>query len=140
VSSTAAGRSVGIAKEATVVAARVLDCDGAGSISNVVAGETTFPNASWLGFCDETGAGTERVLDCDGAGSISNVVAGEPLVSSVSWFRFANEKALGEIMVLDSKGALVSQQPNLNLSQAWCQAHCCLWLAVQHFAANLSPI
>ncbi|WIA17834.1 hypothetical protein OEZ85_009340 [Tetradesmus obliquus] len=37
VSSTAAGRSVGIAREATVMAVRVLDCDGAGSISNVVA-------------------------------------------------------------------------------------------------------
>eukprot|EP00879_Flechtneria_rotunda_P001995 GHRR01002171.1.p1 GENE.GHRR01002171.1~~GHRR01002171.1.p1 ORF type:complete len:748 (+),score=234.78 GHRR01002171.1:134-2377(+) len=37
VASTAAGRSVGIAKEANVVAIRVLDCDGAGSISDVVA-------------------------------------------------------------------------------------------------------
>jgi hypothetical protein len=34
----AAGRSVGVAKEARVVAVRVLDCEGAGSISNVVAG------------------------------------------------------------------------------------------------------
>jgi hypothetical protein len=34
----AAGRSVGVAKEAHVVAVRVLDCDGAGTISNVVAG------------------------------------------------------------------------------------------------------
>lgn len=34
----AAGRSVGVAKQAHIVAVRVLDCDGAGSISNVVAG------------------------------------------------------------------------------------------------------
>ena len=39
VSSTAAGRSVGVAREATVMAVRVLDCDGAGSISNLVAGK-----------------------------------------------------------------------------------------------------
>lgn len=37
----AAGRSVGVAKEARVVAVRVLDCEGAGSISSVVAGEST---------------------------------------------------------------------------------------------------
>eukprot|EP00775_Hariotina_reticulata_P008443 gene8443-8627_t len=37
VASTAAGRSVGVAKEANVVAVRVLDCDGAGSISDVIA-------------------------------------------------------------------------------------------------------
>lgn len=41
VASTAAGRSVGVAKEARVVAVRVLDCQGAGSISNVVAGRRT---------------------------------------------------------------------------------------------------
>jgi subtilisin family serine protease len=41
VSSTAAGRSVGIAREATVMGVRVLDCDGAGSISNVVAGKSS---------------------------------------------------------------------------------------------------
>lgn len=39
VSSTAAGRSVGVAKDAAVLGVRVLDCDGAGSVSNVVAGE-----------------------------------------------------------------------------------------------------
>ncbi|MEW5300832.1 MAG: hypothetical protein WDW36_003732 [Sanguina aurantia] len=38
VGSTAIGRSVGVAKEATVVAIRVLDCTGSGSISNTVAG------------------------------------------------------------------------------------------------------
>jgi hypothetical protein len=37
----AAGRSVGVAKEARVVAVRVLDCAGAGSVSNVVAGKLT---------------------------------------------------------------------------------------------------
>ena len=36
--SIAIGRNVGIAKEASVVALRVLDCQGAGSVSNVVAG------------------------------------------------------------------------------------------------------
>lgn len=41
VASTAAGRSVGVAKEANVVGIRVLDCDGAGSISDVVAGATS---------------------------------------------------------------------------------------------------
>lgn len=46
VSSTAAGRSVGVAKDASVVGVRVLDCDGAGSISNVVAGEL-----GWLYKC-----------------------------------------------------------------------------------------
>lgn len=34
----AAGRSVGVAKEAAVVGVRVLDCDGAGSIANVISG------------------------------------------------------------------------------------------------------
>lgn len=48
VSSTAAGRSVGVAKDASVVGVRVLDCDGAGSISNVVAGEL-----GWLYKCLE---------------------------------------------------------------------------------------
>jgi subtilisin family serine protease len=43
VSSTAAGRSVGVAREARVMAVRVLDCDGAGSISNVVAGKAATP-------------------------------------------------------------------------------------------------
>ena len=32
------GRAVGVAKEAAVVAVRVLDCDGAGTVSSVVAG------------------------------------------------------------------------------------------------------
>jgi subtilisin family serine protease len=36
--SIAIGRNVGIAKEASVMALRVLDCQGAGSVSNVVAG------------------------------------------------------------------------------------------------------
>lgn len=40
VASTAAGRSVGVAKEASVVALRVLDCGGSGRISDVVAGGT----------------------------------------------------------------------------------------------------
>jgi subtilisin family serine protease len=35
---TAAGRSTGVAKRAKVVAVRVLDCDGSGSIANTVAG------------------------------------------------------------------------------------------------------
>lgn len=38
VSSTAVGRSVGVAKEAIVVAVRVLNCQGSGAVSNVVAG------------------------------------------------------------------------------------------------------
>ncbi|EIE19827.1 subtilisin-like protein, partial [Coccomyxa subellipsoidea C-169] len=37
VASTAAGRTVGVAKEASVVALRVLDCAGSGRISDVVA-------------------------------------------------------------------------------------------------------
>ncbi|KAK9902768.1 hypothetical protein WJX75_005533 [Coccomyxa subellipsoidea] len=37
VASTAAGRTVGVAKEASVVALRVLDCNGSGRISDVVA-------------------------------------------------------------------------------------------------------
>lgn len=41
VRSIAIGRNVGIAKEASVVALRVLDCQGAGSVSNVVAGAAT---------------------------------------------------------------------------------------------------
>lgn len=38
VSSTAVGRAVGVAKEAKVVAVRVLNCQGSGTVSNVVAG------------------------------------------------------------------------------------------------------
>lgn len=38
VSSTAVGRTVGVAKEARVVAVRVLNCQGSGTVSNVVAG------------------------------------------------------------------------------------------------------
>lgn len=34
------GRTVGVAKEASLVALRVLDCEGAGTVSNVVAGES----------------------------------------------------------------------------------------------------
>ena len=33
IASTAAGRSVGLAKEASLVAIRVLDCDGAGQVN-----------------------------------------------------------------------------------------------------------
>lgn len=39
VASVAAGRTVGVAKEANVVAVKVLDCDGSGTISTVTAGE-----------------------------------------------------------------------------------------------------
>lgn len=39
VASTAVGRTVGVAKEAAVVAVRVLGCGGAGTVSSVVAGE-----------------------------------------------------------------------------------------------------
>lgn len=39
VASTAIGRSVGIAKQAKVVAVRVLDCSGSGNISTTVAGQ-----------------------------------------------------------------------------------------------------
>jgi subtilisin family serine protease len=39
VASSAMGRSVGVAKEARLVAVRVLDCDGEGKISDVIAGE-----------------------------------------------------------------------------------------------------
>ncbi len=42
VASTAAGRTVGVAKEASVVALRVLDCAGSGRISDVVAGALLF--------------------------------------------------------------------------------------------------
>jgi subtilisin family serine protease len=38
VASTAAGRAVGVAPSAEVVAVRVLDCEGSGTISDVVAG------------------------------------------------------------------------------------------------------
>ena len=38
VASTAIGRTVGLAKEAEVVAVRVLDCHGSGNISRTVAG------------------------------------------------------------------------------------------------------
>lgn len=38
VASIAMGHTVGVAKEASLVALRVLDCQGAGSVSNVVAG------------------------------------------------------------------------------------------------------
>ncbi|KAK9868494.1 hypothetical protein WJX84_000258 [Apatococcus fuscideae] len=38
VASTAVGRAVGVAKEARIVAVRVLDCAGSGSVSSVVAG------------------------------------------------------------------------------------------------------
>eukprot|EP00955_Chlamydomonas_euryale_P093449 364786-Chlamydomonas_euryale.AAC.16 len=37
VASTAAGRSVGVAKEASIVAVRILDCEGSGTISDTVA-------------------------------------------------------------------------------------------------------
>ncbi|KAK9904031.1 hypothetical protein WJX75_002945 [Coccomyxa subellipsoidea] len=38
VAATAVGRNVGVAKEANVVAVRVLDCEGTGTISDLVAG------------------------------------------------------------------------------------------------------
>ena len=38
VASTAVGRAVGVAKDANVVAVRILDCSGSGTISNTVAG------------------------------------------------------------------------------------------------------
>jgi subtilisin family serine protease len=38
VAATAIGRSVGVAKAARLVAVRVLDCQGSGSISDTVAG------------------------------------------------------------------------------------------------------
>jgi len=38
VASVAAGRTVGVAKEAKVVAVKVLDCDGIGTISTIIAG------------------------------------------------------------------------------------------------------
>ena len=34
----AAGRTVGVAKEAKIVAVKVLDCDGSGTISTIIAG------------------------------------------------------------------------------------------------------
>ena len=40
VASVAAGRTVGVAKEANVVAVKVLDCDGSGTISTVTAGKS----------------------------------------------------------------------------------------------------
>ena len=40
VASVAAGRTVGVAKEANVVAVQVLDCDGSGTISTVTAGKS----------------------------------------------------------------------------------------------------
>ena len=38
VSATVAGRTVGVAKEAKIVALKVLDCQGTGMVSSVVAG------------------------------------------------------------------------------------------------------
>ncbi len=38
VASVAAGRTVGVAKEAKIVAVKVLDCDGSGTISTIIAG------------------------------------------------------------------------------------------------------
>lgn len=38
ISSTAVGRTVGVAKEARVFAVRVLNCQGVGNVSSVVAG------------------------------------------------------------------------------------------------------
>ena len=38
ISSTAVGRSVGVAKEANVVSVKVLNCEGAGDVSTLVAG------------------------------------------------------------------------------------------------------
>ncbi|GAX79338.1 hypothetical protein CEUSTIGMA_g6779.t1 [Chlamydomonas eustigma] len=38
VASTAVGRSVGVAKDAHVIAVRILDCTGSGTVSNTVAG------------------------------------------------------------------------------------------------------
>jgi subtilisin family serine protease len=43
VASSAIGRAVGVAKEAHVVAVRVLDCQGSGSISDFVAGAGQLP-------------------------------------------------------------------------------------------------
>ena len=43
VASVAAGRTVGVAKEANVVAVKVLDCDGSGTISTVTAGTVLLP-------------------------------------------------------------------------------------------------
>ncbi|KAL3133536.1 hypothetical protein ABBQ38_007387 [Trebouxia sp. C0009 RCD-2024] len=44
IASTAVGRVVGVAKEASLVAVRVLDCKGAGQVSDVVAG------LEWVGL------------------------------------------------------------------------------------------
>ena len=46
IASTAAGRTVGVAKEASVIALRVLDCNGSGRISDVVAGTLAFLGSS----------------------------------------------------------------------------------------------
>jgi subtilisin family serine protease len=45
VASVGAGRTVGVAKEASVVAVKVLGCQGSGSISTVVAGARPPQNA-----------------------------------------------------------------------------------------------
>lgn len=47
VASVAAGRTVGVAKEANVVAVKVLDCDGSGTISTVTAGKASPPGLPW---------------------------------------------------------------------------------------------
>jgi hypothetical protein len=86
VASTAAGRAVGVAKEASVIAVRVLDCDGSGQISDVVAGERAYhechiPSRSLVMKWHrprrrEGGLGGGRaVLDCDGRGQSSNIIA-----------------------------------------------------------------
>lgn len=46
VASTAIGRSVGIAKQAEVVAIRVLGCDSRGNVSTTVAGECDFRSSN----------------------------------------------------------------------------------------------
>jgi subtilisin family serine protease len=53
VAGTAAGRSVGMAKEAAVVAVRVLDCSGSGRISDVIAGAA--PAYCWGSSCNISG-------------------------------------------------------------------------------------
>jgi subtilisin family serine protease len=64
VRSIAIGRNVGVAKEAAVVALRVLDCQGAGSVSNVVAGATAAACRTAAACCVVSTEQTRHMCNC----------------------------------------------------------------------------
>ena len=81
VAGTVGGSTYGVAKGATLVAVRVLDCGGSGSVSNVVAG------VNWVAADASVPVSVRvcmRVWVC-GCGCAGHIVPGVPLTSLSGW-------------------------------------------------------